>query len=310
MGFQDQHTRRFVRASMAEELLDAETETALAIAWRDQRDEAALHRLISAYARLAVSFAGRFRRYDVPYDDLIQQGNLGLMRAAEKFDPGNGARFSTYAAWWIRASMQDYVMRNWSLVRTGTNAHQKKLFFHLRRAMQRDEGREEQGEGALSTRLARELQVPEEQVNLMMGRMAGPDLSLDAPQSSDDEGRAWVDALEDDTPDPEALVLGRMENRRRRRALYNAVADLPERERRIIAARHLQDEPVTLSDLGTAMGISKERVRQLEERALARLGKALREDDGDPQEADSRQTAARRSGTGQAGKRYGSLAVV
>lgn len=279
MGFQDQHTRRFVRASMAEELLDAETETALALAWRDARDEKALHRLITAYARLAVSFAGRFRRYDMPYDDLIQQGNLGLMRAAEKFDPGNGARFSTYAAWWIRASMQDYVMRNWSLVRTGTNAHQKKLFFHLRRAMQRDEGRtlDERGRDALSTRLARELEVPEEQVVLMMGRMAGGDLSLDAPQSSDEEGRAWVEALEDDTPDAETEVLDRLETGRRRRALYRAIAELPEREQRIVAARHLQDDPVTLSDLGAAMGISKERVRQLEERALARLGKSLRQ---------------------------------
>lgn len=274
MGFHDQHTRRFVREAMAEELLDAETETELALAWRDRQDEAALHRLITAYSRLAISFASRFRRYDVSYDDLIQQGNLGLMRAAEKFDPGNGARFSTYASWWIRASMQDYVMRNWSLVRTGTNASQKKLFFHLRRAMQRMESLG--GEGALSTRVARELQVPEAQVELMMGRMAGPDLSLDAPQSSDEEGRAWVETIEDEGADTEAQVLGEMEMRRRKRALYRAVADLPERERRIVSARHLADEPTTLSDLGETMGISKERVRQLEERALARLGKALR----------------------------------
>ena len=280
MGFQDQHTRRFVRASMAEELLDAETETALAIAWRDQRDEAALHRLISAYARLAVSFAGRFRRYDVPYDDLIQQGNLGLMRAAEKFDPGNGARFSTSAAWWIRASMQDYVMRNWSLVRTGTNAHQKKLFFHLRRAMQREQERDASSQdGPLATRLARELQVPEEQVELMMGRMAGPDLSLDAPQSGDEDGRAWVDALEDEGSDPEETVLDRLDSRRRRRALYHAVADLPERERFIVTARHQTSDPATLSDLGREMGISKERVRQLEERALGRLRATLGQSD-------------------------------
>ncbi|KPQ07607.1 MAG: RNA polymerase sigma-32 factor [Rhodobacteraceae bacterium HLUCCA12] len=279
MGYQDNHTRRYIRASMAEEVLDAETETALAIAWRDKRDEASLHRLIGAYKRLAVSFAGRFRRYDVPYDDLIQQGNLGLMRAAEKFDPENGARFSTYAAWWIRASMQDYVMRNWSLVRTGTNATQKKLFFHLRRVMQRHESEAGRNE-PLSTRVARELQVPEDQVELMMGRMSGADLSLDAPQSGDEDGgRTWVDALEDDAPDTEASVLGRMEHDRRRRALYSAVAALPERERRIVAARHLADDPVTLSDLGAAMGISKERVRQLEERALARLTTSIRADE-------------------------------
>ena len=274
MGFQDPHTRRFVRSSMAEELLDAETEAELARAWRDQGDEAALHRLITAYSRLAISFAGRFRRYDVPYDDLIQQGNLGLMRAAEKFDPGNGARFSTYAAWWIRASMQDYVMRNWSLVRTATNASQKKLFFHLRRSLQRQEATP--GDEPMTRRIARDLQVSEAQVEAMMGRMSGPDLSLDAPQSSDEEGRAWVETIEGDAEATESAVLGRMETSRRRRALYAAVADLPPRERRIVAARHLAEEPATLAELGAVMGISKERVRQLEERALARLTQALR----------------------------------
>jgi RNA polymerase sigma-32 factor len=275
MGVHDPHTRRFVRASMAEELLDAETETQLARAWREEGDEAALHRLIVAYSRLAISFAGRYRRYDVPYEDLIQQGNLGLMRAAEKFDPGNGARFSTYAAWWIRASMQDYVMRNWSMVRTATNANQKKLFFHLRRAVQRQEALGA-SDVPMARRLADELQVPEAQVEAMMGRMAGPDLSLDAPQSSDAEGRAWVETIEDDAPETEATVLGRMETAQRRRALYQAVAALPPRERRIVAARHLADEPATLSELGAEMGISKERVRQLEERALGRLSAVLR----------------------------------
>ncbi len=275
MGFQDQHIRRYVRASMAEELLDAETETRLALAWRDQRDEAALHRLIAAYARLAVSFAGRFRRYDVPYEDLIQQGNLGLMRAAEKFDPTNGSRFSTYAAWWIRASMQDFVMRNWSLVRTGTNATQKKLFFHLRRAMQKH-ARDEDSDEPLSLRVSRELQVPVDQVEAMMGRMSGPDLSLDAPQSSDEDGRSWVDTLEDDSAGTEATVAGKMDGARLKAVLHKAVDRLPERERRIVAARHLVDEPATLSDLGLSMGISKERVRQLEARALARLGELVR----------------------------------
>ena len=275
MGFQDPHIRRYVRASMAEEILDAETETRLALAWRDQRDEAALHRLIQAYARLAVSFAGRFKRYDVPYEDLIQQGNLGLMRAAEKFDPTNGSRFSTYAAWWIRASMQDFVMRNWSLVRTGTNATQKKLFFHLRRAMQKH-ARDDDSDEPLSLRVARELSVSVDQVEAMMGRMAGPDLSLDAPQSADDEGRSWVETIEDQDVTTEADVAEKLDGARRRSALYSAVKQLPEREQRIVTARHLTDEPVTLSDLGEAMGISKERVRQLEERALARLTAIVR----------------------------------
>ena len=264
-----------MRASMAEEILDAETETRLALAWRERGDEAALHRLITAYARLAVSFAGRFKRYDVPYDDLIQQGNLGLMRAAEKFDPGNGARFSTYAAWWIRASMQDYVMRNWSMVRTATNANQKKLFFHLRRAVQQQEALGA-SDVPMARRLAERLQVPEDQVEAMMGRMAGPDLSLDAPQSSDEEGRSWVETIEDEDAETETAVLDRIEMTQRRRALYEAVATLPPREQRIVAARHLAEDPATLSELGNAMGISKERVRQLEERAMGRLSAVLR----------------------------------
>lgn len=275
MGFQDPHIRRYVRASMAEEILDAETETQLALAWRDHGDEAALHRLIQAYARLAVSFAGRFKRYDVPYEDLIQQGNLGLMRAAEKFDPSNGSRFSTYAAWWIRASMQDYVMRNWSLVRTGTNATQKKLFFHLRRAMQKH-ARDLTSDQPLSVRVANELMVPVEQVEAMMGRMAGPDLSLDAPQGADEDGRSWVETIEDEDAATEAEVTERLDGARRRAALYSAVEQLPERERHIVSARHLSDEPATLSDLGAIMGISKERVRQLEERALSRLTSIVR----------------------------------
>lgn len=283
MSLHDRHLRAYVRGTMAREMLDAETETALALAWRDRGDEAALHRLIGAYQRLAVSMAGRFRRYDVPHEDLIQQGMLGLMRAAEKFDPGNGARFSTYAAWWIRAAMQDYVMRNWSLVRTGTNAAQKKLFFHLRKAM----GREAQA-SALSgaeaagrmARLAAALDVPEAEVAAMMGRMAGPDLSLDAPQGArdDGEGRAWVEVLEDEAPPPETEVLDRLDRDRRRAALRAAVAHLPERERAIVAARHLTDEPATLSELGARMGISKERVRQIEERALSRLAALVRAD--------------------------------
>lgn len=273
MSLHDRHLRQYVRATMASELLDAETETALALAWRDHRDEAALHRLIRAYQRLAVSMAGRFRRHDVSYDDLIQQGMLGLMRAAEKFDPENGARFSTYAIWWIRASMQDYVMRNWSLVRTGTNATQKKLFFHLRKALSRDQLTADGASGQIA-RLSAALDVPEAEIEAMMGRMSGPDMSLDAPQS--DERRSWVDALEDDAPATETAVMDRLDTTRQRAVLRAALAHLPEREQRIVEARHLRDDPATLSDLGVELGVSKERVRQLEERALARLTERAR----------------------------------
>ncbi len=266
-------TRRYVRATMAGELLDAETEHKLALAWRDRRDEAALHRLISAYSRLAVSMAGRFRRYGLSYEDLVQQGNLGLMRAAEKFDPHNGARFSTYARWWIKASMQDYVMRNLSVVRTATNAAQKKLFFNMRRVQaELDRAQASGGTMAeLAPQIARRLEVPLAEVELMLGRMAGPDLSLNTPQSEAQDGREWVELLEDDGPAAEDVVLGRLEADRRRAALKDALMALPVRERRIVVERHLAEAPRTLTDLGTQLGISKERVRQLEERALRRM---------------------------------------
>ena len=266
----DPHTSRFIRNAMSRELLAADTELQLAIAWRDHRDEQALHRLITAYGRLAISVATRFRRYGIGMDDLIQQGNLGLMRAAEKFDPENGARFSTYAAWWIRASMQEYVMRNWSVVRTATNANQKKLFFHLRKTLAKLEDGEIRRE-ALSAQVARELDVPEHQVEIMLGRMAGQDLSLNTPQSEGEDGREWLDAIEDDGAATESTVLDRMELDHRRQLLHDAVRTLPEREQRIIAERHLQDTPRTLSEIGTDLGISKERVRQLEDRAMARI---------------------------------------
>ncbi|ATX66171.1 RNA polymerase factor sigma-32 [Roseinatronobacter bogoriensis] len=272
----DPSTSRFIRDAMASEMLDAQTEHALAIAWRDARDEAALHRLITAYARLAISVATRFRRYGMPLDDLIQQGNLGLMRAAEKYDPENGARFSTYAAWWIRASMQEYVMRNWSVVRTATNASQKKLFFHLRKTLVKLDDGEIRSEN-LSQSVARELDVPEEQVEIMLGRMSGQDLSLNTPQSDGEEGRDWLDTIVDANAQTEAHVLGDLEAQRRRKLLYRAVQDLPEREQRIISERHLSDSPRTLAEIGVELGISKERVRQLEERAMSRITTAVRE---------------------------------
>ena len=286
MGFHDKRTDRYVRATMDTEMLDAETERELALAWRDRRDERALHRLISAYARLSVSVAGQFRRYGLPREDLIQQGNLGLMRAVDKFDPDNGARFSTYARWWVRASMQDFVMRNLSVVRTASNAAQKKLFFHLRkvqaaaeRAALADPGGAA-AQGDLAERIARELTVPRAEVDLMLGRMAGPDLSLNAPQGGGEDAREWLDALEDATEPTEDRVLGRLEAERRLQYLTAALDALPQRERRIVVELHLSDEPRTLNDLGEELGISKERVRQLEERALSRMREHVRRSNG------------------------------
>ncbi len=272
----DPRTSQFIRSSMAREMLDPETEHRLALAWRDQRDEAALHRLIIAYTRLAVSVATRYRRYGMPLDDLIQQGNLGLMRAAEKYDPENGARFSTYAAWWIRASMQEYVMRNWSVVRTATNAAQKKLFFHLRKALLNLDEDEVRRDG-LSASVARELDVPEEQVEIMLGRMSGQDLSLNVTQNGEEDGRDWMEALEDDSIQTETQVLDELEGQQRREMLYSALQELPEREQRIIAERHLNESPRTLAEIGVDLGISKERVRQLEERAVSRITRTVQD---------------------------------
>ena len=199
-GFSDQSLSR---RAMSAELLDAETELRLAYAWRDQRDEEALHRLITAYMRLAISMAAKFKRYGAPMNDLIQEASLGLMKAADKFDPDRGVRFSTYAVWWIKASIQDYVMRNWSMVRTGSTSSQKSLFFNMRRVQARFE-REALGRGErldshqLRHLIATEVGVPLHDVEMMEGRLAGSDYSLNATQSSEDEGREWIDALEDD----------------------------------------------------------------------------------------------------------------
>src|SRR5210317_1249087 len=199
------------RTAMKAELLDAETELRLAYAWRDNRDEAALHRLITAYMRLAISMASKFKRYGAPMNDLIQEASLGLMKAADKFDPDRGVRFSTYAVWWIKASIQDHVMRNWSMVRTGSTSSQKSLFFNMRRVQARLE-REAMAVGEtldkhqLRQMIATEVGVPLHDVEMMEGRLSGSDFSLNATQSVEDEGREWIDTLEDDSEQAADLV--------------------------------------------------------------------------------------------------------
>jgi len=272
--------RAFYRRAMAREMLDAETERALARAWRERRDEGALHRLINAYGRLALSMAQRYRRYQLPLEDVVQQANLGLMRAAEKFDPDREVRFSTYAAWWIKASIQDYVIRNWSIVRGGATATQKTLFFNLRRVQAEVErSAANRGETMTGEEIAREiagaLDVPLEQVRGMMGRVAGPDMSLNATQRTEEGSREWQDLLEDDSPQADELVLERAHRAKLRGELRQALLELPERERHIVVERRLKEEPRTLTDLGEELGVSKERVRQLEERALGRLRAAM-----------------------------------
>ncbi len=276
-GFSDQ---TFSRRAMQAELLDAETELQLAYAWRDNRDEQALHRLITAYMRLAISMAGKFRRYGAPMNDLIQEASLGLMKAADKFDPDRGVRFSTYAVWWIKASIQDYVMRNWSMVRTGSTSSQKSLFFNMRRVQARLE-REAAAQGErldshqLRQMIATEVGVPVHDVEMMEGRLSGSDYSLNATQSSEDEGREWIDALEDDSAQAAERVEHDKDIETLRGWLVKALNGLNERERFIVRERKLRDDPRTLESLGDELGLSKERVRQLEAAAFGKMRKSL-----------------------------------
>ncbi|GHC65732.1 RNA polymerase factor sigma-32 [Neogemmobacter tilapiae] len=263
------------RQAMKAELLDAETEQRLARAWRDHRDEAALHRLIQAYMRLAISLAAKFRRYGAPMNDLIQEASLGLMKAADKFDPDRGVRFSTYAVWWIKASVQDYVMRNWSLVRTGSTSSQKALFFNLRRVQARLSRETGLDPAQLHEAVAREVGVPLADVQMMEGRLAGMDYSLNAVQSAEEEGREWIDALEDDGPQAAERVEAAHDLARLQVWLGQALDGLNERERFIVTERRLREEGRTLESLGEELGLSKERVRQLEAGAYVKMRKQL-----------------------------------
>ncbi|MGY6634876.1 MAG: RNA polymerase factor sigma-32 [Alkalilacustris sp.] len=280
MAFDAPTDQSLSRRAMKAELLDAETELRLAYAWRDQRDEAALHRLITAYMRLAISMASKFRRYGAPMNDLIQEASLGLMKAADKFDPDRGVRFSTYAVWWIKASIQDYVMRNWSMVRTGSTSSQKSLFFNMRRVQARIE-REAMARGEtldphqIREMVATEVGVPLADVEMMEGRLSGSDFSLNATQSSDEEGREWIDALEDQSAQAAELVAAHRDAETLRLWLSAALGALNERERFIVRERKLREEPRTLESLGQELRLSKERVRQLEAAAFAKMRKSL-----------------------------------
>ncbi len=279
MAFDDAGTRTVTRRAMGAEMLDAATELALARAWRDHGDERALHRLVNAYMRLAISMAAKYRRYGAPMPDLIQEAGVGLMKAAEKFDPERGVRFSTYAVWWIKASTQDYVMRNWSMVRTGSTSSQKALFFNLRRVrakIEREAGAN--GEVLDSQRLremiAEEVGVPLRDVEMMDARLSGADFSLNAQQAGE-EGREWMDALPDEAPQAAETVARNADIVRVRGWLADALSSLNARERMIVVERKLRDEPRTLESLGQELGLSKERIRQLEAQALIKLRKRL-----------------------------------
>ncbi|BBK34608.1 RNA polymerase sigma-32 factor [Stella humosa] len=266
----------FIRTAMRAPILSRDHESDLARRWRDERNDRALHELVTAYTRLVISMAGRFRHYGLPMGDLIQEGNVGLMQASERFDSGREVRFSTYAAWWIRSAMQDFVLRNWSIVRTGTTAAQKSLFFNLRRLRARIADTELNGmSGETSRRIAEALKVSINDVQVMEMRLSAADQSLSAPAGETGE-QSWQDFLSDPRPDPEQVVIGMRDTASRSRWLAEALDELSPRERRIICERRLVDEGATLEDLGRSLGVSKERVRQLENRAMSKLRVAMR----------------------------------
>ncbi len=277
--------RAFVRSAMQIPLLEQAHEIELATRWKDDGDEAALHDLTSAYMRLVISMAGKFRNYGLPMSDLVQEGNVGLMQAAARFDPAREVRFSTYAAWWIRSSIQDYVLRNWSIVRTGTTAAQKSLFFNLRRLRAKIN---DTGDATMTadnkTLVATTLGVPVRDVEAMASRLSGSDRSLNAPMA--EAGDEWQDLLPDTSQGPEDEVMDRRDSARRTEWIAKAMAALNERESLIIRQRRLSEDTVTLETLGTLLGISKERVRQIEHQALKKLRAALETLVGDPEESE------------------------
>lgn len=265
----------YIRKTMRKPLLDRDHEVNLAKRWRDHDDDQAMHELVMAYARLVVSAASKYRHYGLANGDLIQEGNIGLMQAAKRFDPNRGFRFSTYAAWWIRASIQDHILRNWSIVRTGTTAAHKSLFFKLRRLRARigeadggplsEEGRQ---------KIAESIGVTVTDIVTMEQRLSGPDMSLNASVNTQSENEAQ-DFLADERPSPEQVVIELHDKKVLSRWLSEALNELSARERLIILKRRLNEEGATLEQLGQILGVSKERVRQLEHRALKKLQKTL-----------------------------------
>ena len=286
MALDNNTNMSLTRTAVKAELLDAETELQLAYAWRDSRDEAALHRLITAYMRLAISMAAKFKRYGAPMNDLVQEAGLGLMKAADKFDPDRGVRFSTYAVWWIKASVQDYVMRNWSMVRTGSTSSQKSLFFNMRRVQAQLEREAQQtGENLdkhqLNQLIATEVGVPLNDVEMMDGCLSGSDFSLNATQASDEEGREWIETLEDENARADLTVEEEHDQKRLADWIGVAMGALNEREQFIVRERKLIESPRTLESLGAELGLSKERVRQLEAAAFGKMRKYLEKNAGE-----------------------------
>jgi RNA polymerase sigma-32 factor len=259
-------------------MLEPNEEYMLAKAWKEQEDSEAAHRLVTSHLRLVAKIAMGYRGYGLPLSELISEGNVGMMQAVKRFDPDRGFRLATYAMWWIRASIQEYILHSWSLVKIGTTAAQKKLFFNLRRLKGQIQAIEE---GDLTpehvAKIAKELDVPESDVVSMNRRLMAPDNSLNAPLRADGEGEGeWQDWLVDDEASQESKLGERQELGLRRDLLKTAMSHLTDRERDILMERRLKENPTTLEDLSAKYGISRERVRQIEVRAFEKLQKAIK----------------------------------
>ena len=275
-GYKKNH---WISKTMKAELLDAETELELARRWHYHECEKSLHRLVNAYMRLAISMASKYSRYGVDRGELIQEASIGLMKASKKFDPERGVRFSTYATWWIKASLQEFILRNWSLVRTASTATQKLLFFNFKRVKSKLEC--ESGKnaasvdhGSLNEIIAEQMGVPLRDVEMMETRLAGGDFSLNSLQQNE-EGREWIETIEDEDAFGSEKVNRENDDQKVRLWIQEALNTLNIREKRIVVDRKLMEKPRTLHSLGVELGVSKERVRQLEGEALKKLKKYL-----------------------------------
>jgi RNA polymerase sigma-32 factor len=258
-------------------MLEPEEEYMLAKRWREHEDSSAAHKLVTSHLRLVAKIAMGYRGYGLPVNEIVSEGNVGLMQAVKRFEPDKGFRLATYAMWWIKASIQEYILRSWSLVKIGTTAAQKKLFFNLRKAKGHIKAIED---GDLRPEqvkiIADKLGVTEEEVISMNRRLAAPDHSLNAPMRADSEGE-WQDWLVDDSPSQETMLADREQKDDRSELLTEGMKALNERERHILTERRLKEDPATLEDLSKHYDISRERVRQIEVRAFEKLQRAIRD---------------------------------
>ncbi len=264
--------RKFLNDSMKEPMLSRDEEKDLAEAWVFKSDKKAMHKIIRAYSKLVIAFSMKFKNYGLPVNDLVQEGHIGLMQAMAKFEPDRDIRFSTYASWWIRSAIQDYVLKNWSIVRTGTTASQKALFFSLRR-LKLELSKYSKNEEEVRNKVAKKLNIKVADVENMENRFIHEDKSLNA-KVSDDYNQEFGNFIVDENSLNELDIVNRIDLARKRSWFKKAMRELGIRESQIIALRHLNDDPLTLEKLGELFKISKERVRQIESRAIKKL-KAL-----------------------------------